>query len=37
MAAVATTEARAEELRRHYARRHRLGRVGVYAAAVLAR
>jgi multiple sugar transport system permease protein len=35
MAAVATTEARAEELRRHYARRHRLGRVGVYAAAVL--
>ena len=35
MSAVATTEARAEELRRHYARRHRLGRV-VYAAAVLA-
>ena len=36
MSAVATTEARAEELRRHYARRHRLGRVGIYAAAVLA-
>jgi multiple sugar transport system permease protein len=36
MAAVATTEVRAEELRRRYARRHVLGRVGVYVAAVLA-
>jgi multiple sugar transport system permease protein len=36
MSAVAITEERAEELRRHYARRHRLGRIGVYAAAVLA-
>ncbi|MGH8775061.1 MAG: carbohydrate ABC transporter permease [Jiangellaceae bacterium] len=36
MAAVVTSEASAEDLRRRYARRHRLGRVGVHVAAVLA-
>jgi multiple sugar transport system permease protein len=36
MAAVVTSESAAEQLRRRYARRHVLGRVGVYAAAVLA-
>ena len=36
MAEVVTTEADAEQLRRRYARRHRIGRVGVYLAAVLA-
>jgi multiple sugar transport system permease protein len=36
MAAVVTSEATAEALRRRYARRHVLGRVGVYVLAVLA-
>jgi multiple sugar transport system permease protein len=36
MTSLVTSESAAEQLRRRYARRHALGRVGVYAAAVLA-